>query len=125
MIDISGFVVHCDYEYQPLGGCSKPCGGGEQVLVPVIIQQPLYGGDECPDYVIDEKTKTKPCNTDPCPPGISQYNEAVLSFIIGYFVLLVVEFSLSLFQFQYEANLNEQIAYKRGVARPKKNGDWK
>jgi len=54
--------------WSKLGGCSKKCGGGNQMLSRSIIRTPLNGGKACPTeagaYLVQSR---KPCNTHKCP----------------------------------------------------------
>lgn len=49
-------------QFPSIGTCSKSCGGGTQILFRKIINQPLNGGQACPDL-----TLSVACNTFACP----------------------------------------------------------
>lgn len=39
------------------------------VRYPEITQQPEPGGQECPEFVLNNMSQIKECNKDECPPG--------------------------------------------------------
>ena len=43
--------------------CSVTCGGGTQVRIREVIQEALFGGDEC----TGNETELQVCNSNGCP----------------------------------------------------------
>ena len=55
--------VNCEVsEWRNEGNCSATCGGGTQLQVRDITQEPLHGGRECGPL-----NRNIPCNTQECP----------------------------------------------------------
>ena len=53
--------INCKYVENPTTNCSATCGGGWKNTTYTIIQEPEWGGNDCPVDKVEE------CNTHPCP----------------------------------------------------------
>ena len=65
------FPVDCKVgEWMAWGECSATCGDGTRTRTREVVQQPEYGGTECPSNL--EETAT--CNDARCPGALLHYN---------------------------------------------------
>jgi hypothetical protein len=55
--------INCEVsDWEPWSECSEPCGGGKESRTRTVTQDPLHGGQDCP-----ELREERACNTNPCP----------------------------------------------------------
>ena len=78
-------LVHGGYgEWEAAGGCSKSCGGGEQVFRRKCDRPiPANNGRNC--SALGPAEEKRECNTQPCPG-----KELYLIYIFSLFLLIVL-----------------------------------
>ena len=81
---IKNCPIDCKYTLSDWGNCSVPCGGGTMSRSMTIDQQPLYGGKECPNELLNTSCNSGICvNYDYTSIYESSYSKDVSSLNYG------------------------------------------